>query len=114
MLWQGLQDSRLNVDTVRYRWGRHQEKTRVLLCRNCECQEFFVESNGKPDSNLRLRAKALIDCTTAATTSKERQSAFQNFASRKFCEPKVQAQIFELKAAFAGYCPNNLSRKPCT
>jgi hypothetical protein len=31
--------------------ARHQEKTGAPLCRNCECQKFFVESNGKRDSN---------------------------------------------------------------
>ena len=40
--------SRLNVEHSAPSPTQHQEQTRSLLCRNCECQNFFVESNGKP------------------------------------------------------------------
>lgn len=92
MLWQGMQESRLNDDTVRYRWGRHQEKTRAALCRNCECQKFFVESKGKPDNNLPSRSGQ----SSVHHSSNNHQNVGDDRVP-KFCQPMTQTEVCRVR-----------------
>jgi hypothetical protein len=82
MLWQGMQESRLNDDTVRYRWLAIKRKSELCCAETVNVRSSLWKARENP-TTIFLHAQSRVECTKAAATTITvlKTIAFQNFAA---------------------------------